>query len=133
MSLLENIAFSEHISDEMIEKAVDTAELKSFVETLPDKLNTVVSERGTSLSGGQKQRVMLARALALNRDFAFRWFYGQSGSQNRTTDHDQYTKQLSGITLLTITQNYAAVEHYEQIILLMESEIIASAESSKPL
>jgi ATP-binding cassette subfamily B protein len=35
-------------------------------------------------------------------------------------------KNYPGITLLTITQNIAAVEHYDQIILLMESEIIAS-------
>ena len=63
MTLRENIAFSEHVSVEMLDKAIETAELKDFVESLPEKLETVISERGTSLSGGQKQRVMLARAL----------------------------------------------------------------------
>ncbi len=66
MSLRENIAFSGSISDEMLEKAIVTAELKGFIDTLPDKLETVISERGASLSGGQKQRIMLARALALD-------------------------------------------------------------------
>ena len=54
------------MSDEDLEKAIATAELKDFIDALPEGLDTVVSERGTSLSGGQKQRIMLARALALN-------------------------------------------------------------------
>ena len=66
MSLRENIAFSETVTDESLQKAIDTAELEDFIHTLPKKLDTIVSERGTSLSGGQKQRIMLARALALN-------------------------------------------------------------------
>ena len=66
MSIRENIAFSDTVTDESLEKAIETAELKDFIDSLPDKLNTIVSERGTSLSGGQKQRIMLARALAVN-------------------------------------------------------------------
>ncbi len=66
LSLRENIAFSNSVKDENIEKAIETAELGDYIESLPQKLDTIVSERGTSLSGGQKQRIMLARALALN-------------------------------------------------------------------
>ncbi len=66
LTLRENIAFSNTVKDEDLQKAIDTAELHDFIGTLPQGLDTVVSERGTSLSGGQKQRVMLARALALN-------------------------------------------------------------------
>ena len=65
MSIRENIAFSDIVTDESLAKAIETAELRDFIDSLPDKLNTVVSERGTSLSGGQKQRIMLARALAI--------------------------------------------------------------------
>ncbi len=54
------------MTDEDLEKAIATAELNDFIDGLPQKLDTVVSERGSSLSGGQKQRIMLARALALN-------------------------------------------------------------------
>jgi ATP-binding cassette subfamily B protein len=66
MSLRENIAFNKTVSDEELEKAIETAELKGYISSLPDQLDTLVSERGTNLSGGQKQRIMLARALALN-------------------------------------------------------------------
>src|SRR5581483_227945 len=66
LTLRENIAFSKTVRDEDLEKAIATAELTDFINGLPRKLDTIVSERGTSLSGGQKQRIMLARALALN-------------------------------------------------------------------
>jgi ATP-binding cassette subfamily B protein len=66
MSIRENIAFSDTVTDESLQKAIDTAELKDFIDSLPEGLNTIVSERGSSLSGGQKQRIMLARALAVN-------------------------------------------------------------------
>ncbi len=63
MSIRENIAFSDTVTDASLEKAIETAELKAFIDTLPEGLSTIVSERGSSLSGGQKQRIMLARAL----------------------------------------------------------------------
>src|SRR5690606_14164685 len=65
-SLRENIAFGDEISEEQMTKAIESAELSTFISALPEGLDTIISERGTSLSGGQKQRLTLARALALN-------------------------------------------------------------------
>jgi len=127
MSLRENIAFSDTVTDESLEKAINTAELRDFVDSLPDKLNTIVSERGTSLSGGQKQRIMLARALAINPkillldDFTAR--------VDRETEKKILTNlemNYPDLTLLSITQKIASVKHFEQIILLMEGEVIAT-------
>lgn len=61
-----NVAFGinhEDISDDRVWHALDKAQLRSFVETLPHKLDTVVGERGVKLSGGQRQRIAIARAL----------------------------------------------------------------------
>ncbi len=127
ISLRENIAFSNQVSDEMLEKAIETAELRNFIDSLPHKLDTVVSERGTSLSGGQKQRIMLARALALNpRILLLDDFTARVDKRTERKIMENIYVNYPGITILTIAQKIASVEHYEQIILLMEGEIIAS-------
>jgi len=52
------------VDDEVVWAALRLAEADGFVAALPDGLDTMVGERGTSLSGGQRQRLTLARALA---------------------------------------------------------------------
>lgn len=126
LSLRENIAFSSTVKDQALEKAIATAELQDYIETLPQKLDTIISERGTSLSGGQKQRIMLARALALNPkillldDFTAR--------VDARTEHkilQNLTKNYPGLTLISVTQKISSIKHYDQIILLMEGEMLA--------
>lgn len=68
-SIRNNIAFgieSETIDDEAVWAALDMAQLKEFVESLPEKLDTCVGERGVRFSGGQRQRIAIARALYYN-------------------------------------------------------------------
>ena len=60
-----NIRFHDpNVDAAALESAVEAAYLKEFVSGLPNGLDTVVGERGTSLSGGQRQRIAIARALA---------------------------------------------------------------------
>lgn len=64
-----NIAFGlpdEQIDENQIWSVLDSAQLKEFVNNLPDKLGTFVGERGIRLSGGQRQRIGIARALYRN-------------------------------------------------------------------
>ncbi|MFA4868754.1 MAG: ABC transporter ATP-binding protein [Pedobacter sp.] len=125
MSIRENIAFNDQVSDESLEKAIETAELRDFIDTLPEKLNTIVSERGSNLSGGQKQRIMLARALALNPkvllldDFTARV---DNNTEQRILENVQ--RNFPGLTLLSVTQKIAAVQNYDHVILITQGEII---------
>lgn len=126
MSLRENIAFNTHVSEADLARAIETAELDEFIETLPDGLDTLVSERGTSLSGGQKQRVMLARALALNpRILLLDDFTARVDTKTEQSIIRNVTRNYPGITLVSVTQKVASVEQYDQIILLMEGELIS--------
>ncbi|WP_255547543.1 ABC transporter ATP-binding protein [Mucilaginibacter sp. dw_454] len=126
MSIRENIAFSDTVTNESLEKAIETAELKDFIGSLPDGLSTIVSERGSSLSGGQKQRIMLARALAVNPkvllldDFTARV---DANTEKKILANVQLN--YPDLTLLSVTQKIAAIEHYDQVVLLMQGEIIA--------
>lgn len=127
MSIRENIAFSKLATDASLAKAIATAELKDFIDNLPDKLDTIVSERGTTLSGGQKQRLMLARALAndpkilLLDDFTARV---DTHTENRILHNLQ--KNYPGITLVSVTQKISTAASFDQIIVLMEGEMVAS-------
>jgi len=126
MSLRENIAFSDKVTDESLHKAISTAELSDFVDSLPDKLNTIVSERGTSLSGGQKQRIMLARALAVNpKILLLDDFTARVDRKTELKILCNLENNYPDLTLISITQKVSSVKHYEQVILLMEGEIIA--------
>jgi ATP-binding cassette subfamily B protein len=127
MSVRENIAFSESVSEADVQKAIDTAELHDFIETLPQGLETVVSERGTSLSGGQKQRLMLARALALNpKVLLLDDFTARVDTETERRILANLEKNYPDLTLISVTQKVATVEAYDQILVLMEGELLAS-------
>jgi ATP-binding cassette subfamily B protein len=127
MSLRENIAFSDSVSDESLHKAIETAELGDFISTLPNGLDTIASERGTSLSGGQKQRIMLARALALDpKILLLDDFTARVDAQTERKILKNVQDNYPDLTLISVTQKIAAVEHYDKIILLMEGEMLAS-------
>ena len=126
LSIRENIAFSDTVTDESLQKAIETAELKDFIDALPEQLNTIVSERGSSLSGGQKQRIMLARALALNpKILLLDDFTARVDTQTEQRILDNVQRNYPGLTLLSVTQKIAAVTHYDKVIVLMQGEIIA--------
>ena len=63
-TLKENILMGKpDATDAEIAEAIKLSHLNEFIDTLPDGINTIVGERGSSLSGGQRQRVAIARAL----------------------------------------------------------------------
>jgi ATP-binding cassette subfamily B protein len=127
MSIRENIAFSDTVTDESLQKAIATAELSEFVASLAAGLDTKVSERGLSLSGGQKQRIMLARALAVNpRVLLLDDFTARVDNQTESKILANITCNYPELTLISVTQKIAAVEHYQQIILLMQGEMLAT-------
>jgi ATP-binding cassette subfamily B protein len=127
LTLRENIGFSKTVTDADLEKAIGTAELADFVRTLPEGLDTVVAERGTSLSGGQKQRIMLARALALNpRVLLLDDFTARVDVTTERKILANVRQQYPGLTLVSVTQKIAPIEDYDQIVLLMEGEVLAS-------
>ena len=125
-TLKENILFNTQAKSELLNKAIETADLQGLMENLKGGLNADVSERGMTLSGGQKQRVMLARALTLNPkillldDFTARV---DSGTEERILH--KLEKNFPNLTLVSITQKIEPIKNYQKILVLMEGELIA--------
>lgn len=123
----ENIIFDNDISESSLQKAIDTAELHDLIEALPQGIDTIITERGTSLSGGQKQRLTLARALVLEPklllldDFTARV---DINTEKRILENIQ--KNYSNTTLISVTQKIKPIEDFDQVILIMEGEILAT-------
>ena len=127
MSIRENIAFNQQVSETAMRLAVETAELANYIETLPEGLETIVSERGFTLSGGQKQRIMLARALALQPSLLLLDdFTARVDHQTEKRIRDNIARNYPNLTIVSVTQQIASAEDYDQIILLMEGEVIAA-------
>lgn len=124
-SIEENIDFSNEGKD--LQKVVAVAELESFISTLDQGVKTVISERGANLSGGQKQRLTLARALAVNPkillldDFTARV---DKGTEQRIFENLKI--QYPQITQLVISQKIESIKNFDNIILIMEGEVLAT-------
>ncbi len=120
-TLAENIAFGinkKNINFEKIKDVIIKASLKDFVETLPQKENTKVGERGTQLSGGQRQRVGIARALYFDSDVLF--FDEATSSLDPQTEKEitESVNKLSkqGLTMIIIAHRETSLENVDRII-----------------
>lgn len=66
-TIRENITYGmNHISDEMLDQVVKAANLDELIASLPEGLDTLITEHGSNLSGGQRQRISIARAFVRN-------------------------------------------------------------------
>ena len=68
-TIKDNITYGiDKVSEQKLNQVIDAANLRSFIDSLPEGLNTVVGEHGGKLSGGQRQRISIARALIRDPD-----------------------------------------------------------------
>lgn len=125
-SLRENINFGKKSDVSNLDKVLETAALKEFVESLPKGLETEMTERGSNLSGGQKQRLTLARALAINpKILLLDDFTARVDKATEKEILNKLMKNYQGITQIMVAQQINSVINFDQIIFLMEGEILA--------
>ncbi|HEY2658824.1 MAG TPA: ABC transporter ATP-binding protein/permease [Caulobacteraceae bacterium] len=121
-----NIAFGRPGANEAeIWEAARAAELAPFIESLPQKLETRVGERGLKLSGGERQRVGLARAL-LARPRALILDEATSALDSRTEAAIQSTlrKVREGRTTLVIAHRLSTIVDADQILVIRRGKIV---------
>jgi ATP-binding cassette subfamily B protein len=115
----------EKINYEKLDKALETANIKSFVEELPLGLNTKIGASGNGISGGQKQRILIARAVYKNPHFIF---FDEATSaldaENEKIIHDNLQSFFKGKTVIIVAHRLSTVKNADQIIVLKNGEIV---------
>ncbi|MER2059679.1 MAG: ABC transporter ATP-binding protein [Niallia sp.] len=104
---------------EELEQAVEAAGLKELIESLEDKYETVVGERGLKLSGGQRQRVALARAI-LRQPPVLIFDEATSSLDGETEEkvQDSLEQLIPGRTTITIAHRLITVRKADTILML---------------
>ena len=122
------------INLEMIKKSLSMSRLDSFVENLPEKIETVIGERGMRLSGGQRQRIALARAFYFQRQIIV-MDEATSSLDNETEKEviDSINRMKRKITMLVIAHRLSTVKNCDYIYKIEDGEIIESGIPEKIL
>lgn len=119
-TLAENIALGcKDINYSRINDLLKKVNLDKWIKTLPDGMNTRLSETGSKLSGGQKQRIGIARALYKNISVLFLDEATSSLDNETEKDINQILQQLKeNLTILSIAHRKSSLQYCSRIITL---------------
>ncbi|MCE5234437.1 MAG: ABC transporter ATP-binding protein [Clostridiaceae bacterium] len=122
-SIAENISFGRGLSKDDIERAVETAQAKEFVDSLPKRLDHALSIKSANLSGGQKQRLLIARAVAKKPEILI--LDDSSSALDYKTDallRKALREELSHSTKIIVAQRVSSIRHAERILVLEDGK-----------
>jgi ATP-binding cassette subfamily B protein len=125
-SLLENIRYGRpDASDEEVWRAAMEARCNSFIEALPDGLDTIVGDRGLRLSGGQRQRISIARAFLKNAPILL---LDEATSALDTESEEAIREALgrlmTGRTVIAIAHRLSTLRQFDRIVVIDEGRVI---------
>ena len=128
MSINDNLRLvKKDVTDKEIVEACKIACLDDFIETLPNKYDTIVGEGGVTLSGGQRQRLAIARALIQNTKIIL-FDEATSALDNETQSKIQTAiDNLKGdYTIIIIAHRLSTIVNCDKIFILEDGKIIDS-------
>ncbi len=105
--------------------AADAAQIRSFIESLPEGWDTVVGERGLKLSGGAKQRVAIARCLLKNPPVVL---LDEATSALDTVTENSVQEALQALgkkrTVLVIAHRLSTIRNADQILVMDKGRVV---------
>jgi subfamily B ATP-binding cassette protein MsbA len=125
-SIRNNIAYGDsHKSDEEIRAAADAAHALSFIDKLPEGLDTIIGESGMMLSGGERQRLSIARAILKDAPILV---LDEATSALDTESELEVQKALENLmknrTTLVIAHRLSTIRHADRIIVVKDGHIV---------
>lgn len=125
-SIIENIRYGRtNATDSEVLEAISLAHLDSFIEQLPDGLETLVGERGLKLSGGEKQRVAIARTILKRPPIMV---FDEATSSLDSKSEQEILKAINSLakntTSLIIAHRLSTIVNADKIIVLEKGEIV---------
>lgn len=125
-TIAKNIAIGEDkIDKERLLKAVDIANIKNHIESLPLGYNTKIGAEGMGMSAGQKQRILIARAIYKDPDYLFLDEATNAlDANNEKAIVENLNHYLKGKTVIVVAHRLSTVKNADQIIVLDKGEII---------
>jgi ATP-binding cassette subfamily B protein len=125
-SVKSNIKFgAPNATNEQVEKAAEIAQAKAFIEKLPEKYNSHISQGGTNVSGGQKQRLSIARAICKNPDiFVFDDSFSALDMKTDAKLRAALKEVTSDAVVLVVAQRVSTIKDADQIVVLDKGKIM---------
>jgi ABC-type multidrug transport system fused ATPase/permease subunit len=125
-SIRENIAYGKQgATEEEIIQAAAKANALEFINRFPDRLNTIVGERGTQLSGGQRQRIAIARAVLKNpRILILDEATSSLDSESERLVQDALEKLMAGRTSIVIAHRLSTIRRSDQIFVIDKGSLV---------
>ena len=113
------------VSDDELKEAADISQSTEFISTMPEGMQTEVSQGGMNVSGGQKQRLSIARALVTKSPiYIFDDSFSALDFKTDAALRKELKKRTSDSTVFIVSQRIATIKQAEQIIVLDEGKII---------